>query len=76
MTVSIHVRKKFGSRGREVGLNIIHDHGLLIFFFSKGGRALFISGVNENWGLGTNRTQLFIEEKIRGILVGSDANMV
>ena len=48
MTVSIHVRKKFGSRGREVGLNIIHDHGLLIFFFSKGGRALFISGVNEN----------------------------
>jgi len=49
MTVSIHVRKKFGSRGREVGLNIIHDHGLLsFFFFSKGGRALFISGVNEN----------------------------
>jgi len=32
MTVSIHVRKKFGSKGREVGLNIIHDHGLLSFF--------------------------------------------
>ena len=46
MTVSIHVRKKIWKQGE--GLNIIHDHGLLFFFFSKGGRALFISRVNEN----------------------------
>jgi len=62
-TVSIYVRKEiFDAGGRAEGeLNIIHDHGLLIFFSfqNENDDLCFIPGVNENWGFGTNGIQLF-----------------
>lgn len=68
--------KKLGSRGEEGGLNIIHDHGLLIFFFfSEGGHCLYLGSMKIG-GLAPMGFSFSLKKKSGGILVGSDANMV